>query len=81
MIASKFSLKLDGRKSTFNGFDLGLVFWKNLNAKVFLGKLSFSLGSFLSSCRMYSVRVMLRVVLGSGLVRFYRSLVGYEKPS
>lgn len=63
----KLGLISDCRVGTLYCLDSCLVFRKSLSVKVFLGKLNFSLGSFLSSCKVYSVRV----VLVSGLIMLY----------
>ena len=72
----KCNKMLDCRKGTWYSINPRQVLWKKLSTKVLLGKLSFSLGSFVSSCRVYSVRV----VLVSGLVKFYGSW-GFGKPN
>jgi hypothetical protein len=76
MTKSKMNSKSDCQKSTVGSLHSYFVCWKDFVFKGFLGKLSFSLGSFVSSCEVYSVRV----VLVSGLVRLYGSL-GYVKPN
>ena len=76
MAQCKIDKELHCRKGTLYGLNLCLVSLRNLSVKVLLGKLSFSLGSFVSSCIVYSVRV----VLVSGLVRLYGSF-GYGKPN
>lgn len=66
----KCNKMLDCRKGAWYSLNPCQVLWKKFSTNVLLGKLSFSLGSFVSFCRVFSVRI----VLVSGLVRLYGSL-------
>jgi len=68
LVIYKFNKFVKCRKHTYELGSFSVL--RKRNAKAFVGKLNFSLVSFLGSCRIYSVRVG----LVSRLIKFYEGL-------